>query len=193
MPSLDHDFGRLQQRLNEGFRLRDTGDDPVYYMVFEPSAMLEAKRKLTTWKSKLELDGWTVHIFSMSEVIHDVFQHHPLRKFWLSEEKRTPLDFNTINKTLSEALGSQQVLDSRMRKQQEALADEDSGLMLITDLEALHPYARIGGIESRLQGEFTVPTVILYPGTRHGEHKLSFLDIYPPDGNYRSVHIGGTS
>jgi hypothetical protein len=55
----------------------------------------------------------------------------------------------------------------------------------------LHPYLRIGAIEQRLQGKVTVPVVILYPGTRRGQTNLSFLGIYPEDGNYRSIHIGG--
>jgi len=61
----------------------------------------------------------------------------------------------------------------------------------VTDLEALHPYLRVGSIEQKLQGKFTVPTVFLYPGIRTGKATLKFLGIYPEDGNYRSTHIGG--
>ena len=64
-------------------------------------------------------------------------------------------------------------------------------LLLVTDLEALHPYLRIGTIEGQLSGKFCVPTVFLYPGVRTGKTKLSFLGFYPEDGSYRSVHIGG--
>jgi len=62
---------------------------------------------------------------------------------------------------------------------------------LVTDLEALHPFLRIGVIESQLQGKFHVPTVFLYPGIRTGKTRLKFLGFYPEDGNYRSVHVGG--
>jgi hypothetical protein len=64
-------------------------------------------------------------------------------------------------------------------------------LLLVTDLEALHPFLRIGAIESQLQGKFHVPTVFLYPGVRTGKTRLKFLGFYPEDGNYRSVHVGG--
>jgi hypothetical protein len=63
--------------------------------------------------------------------------------------------------------------------------------LFVTDLEALHPYLRVGSLELKLQGRFCVPTVILYPGIRDGKATLRFLGIYPPDGNYRSVHFGG--
>jgi hypothetical protein len=64
-------------------------------------------------------------------------------------------------------------------------------MVFVTDLEALHPYLRIGAIESQLQGKCTVPTVFLYPGVRTGTTHLKFLGFYPEDGNYRSVHVGG--
>jgi Domain of unknown function (DUF1788). len=63
--------------------------------------------------------------------------------------------------------------------------------LLVTDLEALHPYMRIGAIESQLYGKFHVPTVFLYPGERTGKTRLKFMGFYPEDGNYRSVHVGG--
>ena len=66
-----------------------------------------------------------------------------------------------------------------------------NALLLVTDLEALHPYLRIGTIEGQLSGKFCVPTVFLYPGVRTGKTKLRFLGFYPEDGNYRSVHVGG--
>ena len=66
-----------------------------------------------------------------------------------------------------------------------------NAIVLVTDLEALHPYLRIGAIESQLQGKCHVPTVFLYPGVRTGKTHLKFLGFYPEDGHYRSVHVGG--
>lgn len=37
MPSLDDSFKELQLRLRDGSSLRNTGGDPVYYLVFPPS------------------------------------------------------------------------------------------------------------------------------------------------------------
>lgn len=82
-------------------------------------------------------------------------------------------------------------LEARLIAQLEQLEDCDNAILLVTDLEALHPYMRIGSIESKLQGKFTVPTVFLYPGERTGKTRLKFLGFYPEDGNYRSVHVGG--
>jgi hypothetical protein len=191
MPLPDDTFSKLRNRLKEGAGLRETGDDPVYYLIFEPEKMLEVKRSLKKWRSRLELDGWDVHTLSMVDAVHDALQSHPLRDWWVEADREAPFDFQQINDTLSEALASQKALDQRILEQQESLHDVQNALLLITDLEAIHPYTRIGAIESRLQGQFEVPTVIFYPGDRNGEYTLSFLGIYPEDGNYRSVHIGG--
>ena len=71
------------------------------------------------------------------------------------------------------------------------LEGKPQALLLVTDLEALHPYVRIGTIEGQLLGRFKLPTVFLYPGVRTGRTGLKFLGFYPSDGNYRSVHVGG--
>jgi len=191
MPSLETSFSTLRSRLKEGAGLRETGDDPVYYLIFAPEKMLEVKRSIRKWRSRLNQDGWSVHTFSIADAIHEALQDHSLRDIWLREDQKAPFDFEKINATLAEALNAENTLDERILEQQEALKNEENALLLITDLEALHPYTRIGGVESRLQGQFEVPTIILYPGTRNGEYTLSFLGVYPEDGNYRSVHIGG--
>lgn len=191
MPSLEDSFSTLRNRLKEGPGRRETGDDPVYYLIFDPEKMLEVKRSLRKWRSRLSQDGWNVHTFSIAGAIREALQNHSLRDIWLREDRRDPFDFESINDTLAEALTAKNTLDKRVLEQQNALKGEEGALLLVTDLEALHPYTRIGAIESRLQGQFEVPTVILYPGTRSGEYTLSFLGIYPEDGNYRSVHIGG--
>ena len=191
MPSLETSFSTLRSRLKEGAGLRETGDDPVYYLIFAPEKMLNVKRSIRKWRSRLKQDGWSVHTFSMADAVHDALQNHSLRDIWLREDRKAPFDFENINATLAEALNAENTLDERILEQQQALKNSENALLLITDLEALHPYTRIGGVESRLQGQFEVPTVILYPGTRNGEYTLSFLGVYPEDGNYRSVHIGG--
>jgi len=191
MQSLQQSFDELRQRIHQGRRLSQTGDDPVFYLVFEPSEMLEVKKKLKTWTAKLNLEGWEVHIFSMADAVHDILQNHDFRDIWLEAEADEPLDFDSINETLVDALTADDSLKNKFQEKLESLAGSDNGILFVTDLEALHPYLRVGSLEQRLQGKFTVPTVILYPGNRTGKTTLRFLGIYPEDGNYRSAHIGG--
>ncbi len=183
-------FNELRLRLKESRLLDHAGSDPVFYLVFSPTHMSEVKRLTKTWTAKLKLQGWTVELFSMADAVEDILQNHPLRPVWLAAESEDPLAFEEINKTLSEALLEDNALQNRLLAKLDELKDHKATLLFVTDVEALHPYLRVGSLEQRLQGRFTVPTVILYPGVRTGRTNLKFLGIYPEDGNYRSTHIG---
>lgn len=194
MPSLADNFDQLWQRLRYGRGLSHTGDDPVYYLVFHPSEMLEVKRRLRQWAAVLKKQDWTMETFSMADAIKDIFATNEFRDLWLAsdEDKRFDADaVQQVNKQLESALIDEGTLKQRLGDKLQALDGRANTALFVTDVEALHPYLRVGVLEQQLQGRFTVPTVFLYPGIRDGKTTLKFLGIYPADGNYRSVHIGG--
>jgi hypothetical protein len=188
---LRQSFDELRKRIRQGRGLNATSDDPVYYLVFRPEQMLEAKQSLKQWRAKLRLEGWAVHLFSMADAVKDILNADDLRDLWLESESENPLDFDAINKTLADALTAKNALKLKLDEKLQSLKGIGQTILFVTDLEALHPYLRVGSLEQQLQGRFTVPTVILYPGIRSGKTTLRFLGIYPEDGNYRSTHIGG--
>jgi hypothetical protein len=152
--------------------------------------MLTVKRKIKTWQAGLEKDGFKVNIFSMAKTIHEILQDSDFRQDWLEGEKDAPMAFSDINESLKDVILSPAGILLKIKQYLETFAGQKDIIVFITDLEALHPYLRVGTIEQNLQGQFTVPTVIFYPGVREG-NSLRFLGVYPPDGNYRSIHIGG--
>lgn len=191
MSWLDQNFKELCLQLKQGRGLSHTGTDPLYYLIFRPEKMLEVKRQLNSWIAKLKHDGWQVHLFSMIDAVHGILRQHDLRPVWLESEKDDPLNFDDINKTLSDALMGTDALKQIFLEKLASLRGQENALLLVTDLEAIHPYLRISALEQKLQGKFYVPTVILYPGIQTGRTALKFLGIHPEDGSYRSMHIGG--
>jgi hypothetical protein len=145
---------------------------------------------MPAWTAKLTIEGWEVAVFSIAEHIAAILQAAPQRQLWLTADARAPLAWDKTNRALANALANG-ALQARLESALQALEARPHALLLVTDLEALHPYLRIGAIESQLQGKFSVPTVFLYPGERTGKTRLKFLGFYPDDGNYRSVHVGG--
>lgn len=190
MSSLKDDFSELLRRIRYGRELGHASFEPIYYLIFDPRQIVEVKRQLPAWTAKLRNDGWDVTTFSITENIISILQSAPLRKIWLTADRRAPLAWEKTNQSLANVLTNGS-LESRLIAQLEQLEGRDNTILLVTDLEALHPYLRIGAIESKLQGKFNVPTVFLYPGERTGKTQLKFLRFYPEDGNYRSVHVGG--
>ena len=191
MPSLTADFDELMRRVQAGREFSHASFEPIYYLVFHPREIIEVKRQMAAWTARLQNTGWNVTIFSAAEHIKDILQSSPMRKVWLAADAKSPLDWEKTNKSLANALTGRDQLQKRLESTILELKGDPDAIVLVTDLEALHPYLRIGAIEAQLQGKFYIPTIFFYPGVRTGKTRLRFLGFYPEDGNYRSVHVGG--
>lgn len=190
MSSLMDNFHELIQRVRAGREMGHASFEPIYYLIFKPSEILEVKRHMPAWTSRLRNDGWEVHQLSIATEIAEILDNAPMRKIWLAADGKSPLSWEKTNQALANAV-TNGALKDRLESKLESLKDKKNAILLVTDLEALHPYTRIGAIESQLYGKFHVPTVFFYPGERTGKTRLKFLGFYPEDGNYRSVHVGG--
>lgn len=190
MSSLKSNFAELRTRVRDGRELGYASFEPIFYLIFPPAEILEVKRQTPAWIASLKREGWEVHRFSIAEEINSLLSNGPLYKLWLIEDRKAPLEWTRANRSIANALNGTNGLQQRLETLLEKLEGKKNTLVLVTDLEALHPYLRIGAIESNLQGKFHVPTIFLYPGERAGKTGLKFLGFYNEDGNYRSVHIG---
>ena len=191
MSSLRADFDELRERIRNGRELDHASFEPIYYLIFSPMQILEVKRQTPAWLAKLHQEGWDVRSFSIGENLWRLLMEDPLWPLCLAQDRSSPLDWSRTNRALADVVTSGGGLLRGLEDALKPLEGNSNALLLVTDLEALHPFLRIGPIESQLQGKFHVPTVFLYPGTRTGKTRLKFLGFYPEDGNYRSVHVGG--
>jgi Domain of unknown function (DUF1788) len=191
MSSLKSNFDELRRRVRDGRELGYASFEPIYYLVFPPQEIINVKRQTPAWIASLRNDGWDVQTFSIAEQVNDIFTNYPLRNVWLAADRNSPLEWARTNKSLANALTVNRDLLNRLERFLEQFAGRKNALILVTDLESLHPYLRSRTLESELQGKFHAPTVFLYPGTRTGKTGLKFLGFYKEDGGYRSVHIGG--
>jgi len=194
MPSSDELFDELLIRLKTADRFSAMGGEPVYYLVFPAEQMLEMKRNRKVLESRLVLDGWVPAVLSLAKVVNEILRSDSDRSIILESEKSylEDRDFDSINESLRSILLGTGIdkVTMRILAELESLKGKEGAILIITDVEALHPYLRIGAIEQRLQGRCPVPVVIFYPGNRTGNSTLQFLGIWPDDGNYRSTHIG---
>lgn len=192
MQSLTDLFDELMTRVRQGREISHASFEPVYYLVFHPRHILDVKRLLPAWTARLQNDNWEVERFSIAEHVAAIFSEARQRALWLSADRKAPLAWEKTNQSLANAVTTgNNTLHSRLKAQLDQLQGRQRTILLVTDLEALHPYTRIGAIESLLYGSFHVPTILFYPGERTGKSRLKFLGFYPDDGNYRSVHVGG--
>ena len=194
MSSLKQDFDELITRIEQGREFQHASFEPVYYLVFSPKQVIEVKRQTKAWIQMLQKQGWNVHTFSIAEHVIKILKSVPAiqRNIELKQDSKAPQEWEKTNASLANTLNDKNKgLKARLEQKLNEIEGDEKALLLVTDLEALHPYMRIGSIESQLQGGFNVPTVFLYPGVRTGQTRLKFLGFYPEDGNYRSMHVGG--
>ena len=191
MSSLRADFDELRERIRHGRDLGHAGFEPIYYLIFHPKDILAVKRQTPAWIAKLHQDGWEVHTFSLAEQIWSLLKADPFWSLCVQEDQSAPLNWPRTNQALTDILMAENALLKRLEDALRPLTGQPNALLLVTDLEALHPFLRIGTLESQLQSQVNVTTILLYPGVRMGKTLLKFLRFYPEDGNYRSVHVGG--
>jgi hypothetical protein len=196
MPSANDNFDDLVRKIEKGREFTSASFEPVYYLIFDPAEIIHVKRLTPAWTARLQQRNFQPHFFSIADAIREIHTQFPLRKVWLSADQKEPLNWSKTSNSLKVALepkakNEPSPLQSRIEQKLLEIEKIPNAILIVTDLEALHPYLRIGAIEGQLYGQFKVPTVFLYPGTRSGKTRLSFLGFYPEDGNYRSVHVGG--
>ena len=198
MQSLKDKFDEVCLRVRNGRRLESTGSTPIYYLVFPPRQILEVKQETKTWIAKLENNDWSVVVLSFAEAVNSILREHKFRKMWLQGEKAVLAKaaeaipqsaISDITTTLQKSLTEGPELLSMVREKLDEAANRPNGMLLLTDLEALHPYLRINTIEAQIMDQIRCPVIVLYPGKREGKTSLRFLEFYPADPNYRSEHI----
>lgn len=190
MRSLIEKFNELRGLLRNGLgSIRPTGFDPVYYLLFPPTQIIEVKQRLPEWEAQLRIDGFSPHHLSMTEVINGYFRKHDLREALIEAARLRADDYSVIVQSMAEHLEQDNVVASAILRAIEAHRGDSSSVLILSDLEALHPMLRIGAVEQQLVGQFAIPTVVLYPGTAGGAYSRRFLGVHKEDGNYRSPHI----
>ncbi|MCF2494279.1 BREX protein BrxB domain-containing protein [Dyadobacter chenhuakuii] len=189
MESVEYKFKTMLDELDRPSTNHYAGDKQIYYLTFPPNDALVVKRKVETLTKLAEYTGWTVHVVSIAQVIYDFFRNNPDREIWLDQEQYyDALTIVSLFEDLGASVRNQRIVENAILAKQAELRGLKKAILLITDLECLHPYSRFGPIEQQLYSDIRMPIAVLYPGQLTGS-SLDFLSIYPPDGSYRSKHL----
>ena len=156
---------------------------------FHQKSCWPSRKKANTLVKLAEYGGWHLHPLSIADILANFFRANPYREIWLEQEQY--FDGQTIAglfEDIGASIRNQRVIERAILAKMEAISATSKSLLLITDLECLHPYSRFGPIEQQIYADISVPLLVLYPGQLAGS-SLDFLSIYPPDGSYRSKHL----
>lgn len=173
--------------------------DRVYNFHYRPSEWTEFRQNLHQILKRLKDQGFTPHVVSFSDICLGIFNESRMYTALTKMEGMGAFSHQERNKSLYSilaggALGQPLTSESPIVKALEAGINDaaalDNGVLILTDMETIHPLFRVSAFEQILQGKFIAPTVMCYPGERGniGDNP-SFLGFYKSDGNYRSTHI----
>lgn len=187
---LDNKFKTILDTLDKPASSHYAGDKQLCYLTYEPYLTLEVKRKLSNWLILAKGYQFECSVLSMAQITNDFFRNNPRRNGW--PVPNTSANFDEIIDFFKDDLGSMiisnKVIEKAILEKQEVCKHQKRPLLILSDLEALHPFTRFGPIEQNIYTEIEIPFIILYPGSLSGS-SLEFLGYYPPDGNYRSKHF----
>ena len=166
-----------------------SGDKTICYLTFGTDKIQHVKQRLNEgWIDLAKHKGINLISMSLHDVLKDFFSKDDYRIEAGEDAVENEYEMKEVYDSLGENLKNQEILEQAILSKQEEVKKEKNAVLLITDVEAIHPFTRFGPVEQKIYGKVEVPIVVLYPGEMSGS-ALKFLGFYPEDGNYRSKHF----
>jgi len=197
MDQLEQSFTDLRRVLTHRSLLVDQGEDPVFFLVYDPKDSIRMYQRMSDLVTVLRHDGWHPREFDLGDRLERYLLEHEDYEFirqGLREDPDDPQVVTDVYQSVRQLLQDgpdKTVVEGWVTAEIAEAAQHQGGLLLLYGLELLHPYLQIGYVEQKIQGLVDCPVVVLYPGRRTSAFGLRYLGFYPPDGNYRSRHVGG--
>lgn len=185
MGQYDDKIEKALQYLKNPSRITPTGYSPIVYVVYQPEDMLMVRNIVDIFLSaKADYYGFKAHFVSMGELLDKYINSHDYREIWTDSSVSEEEMYNSIKQEIV----SDEFLEKSILKIQEELSAESNALIVVKDVEMLHPFYMMGVIENKIYNKITVPMLVFYPGETQGTAR-SFLGLYNQDGNYRSINF----
>ena len=166
-----------------------SGDKIICYLTFKSDEIQYVKKRLNEgWLQLAKHKGLEPILLSLHEVLKTFFRQDNFRIEAGEEATEDEYEMKDVYDSLGENLKNQGVIEEAILAKQKEVKTLNNGVLMITDVEAIHPFTRFGPIEQKIYGQIDVPLIIMYPGEISGS-ALKFLGFYPEDGNYRSKHF----
>ena len=185
MARYEEKIERALKYLKDPSRISPTGCSPIAYLVYQPEEVMVFKNAVeTVLNPKADYYGFNVHYLSIGELINKFINNNENLIYWTDESLSEEEVYNGIKQELEDS----EYLTKQILSFQENFKDEKQPLIIIKDVEMLHPFYMMGVIENKIYNQIQVPILVLYPGEEQGTAR-SFLGLYNQDGNYRSSNF----
>ena len=161
------------------------GASPIVYLVYQPEDAISLRNIIETFlRPKAEFYGFKVEYIFIGDLLDDYINNHDYRDIWTDTSVSESEMYNSIKQEIS----SDEFFERSFLNIQEKYQDDPNTLLVIRDVELLHPFYMMGVIENKIYNQIKIPMLVMYPGETQGTAR-SFLGVYNQDGNYRSINF----
>lgn len=189
MNQLVNRFKDILIYLNEPFMGDHSGDKRICYLTFPIENIMTLKKQMGTFRSMLNHYNYDYQELSLGNLVHEFLLNNKRRDNWKPFEIANDIfDITGFYSALGNTVKASKLIENEILSTQAVLKNKNKPLLILTDLEGLHPFTRFGPIEQSIYNQIEIPMLVFYPGNIIG-NSLQFLGFYPQDGNYRSKHF----
>jgi hypothetical protein len=196
-------FAALEKDLTgeEGPRISSIRNYQFAILPYDPKQEFEMRRQLQSLCRRLEDKGWSIASISLLQLLMKRLREQGGRGDYIQKlidrEKRfSKKDIQRGLNELQQRLGPHlegsegiakdcaEIIHELLEKNDEA---NDRTVVFIGRAGALYPFFRSSGLLRHLHShlQHNLPVILLYPGSRHGDAGLSFMNKLNPDRDYR--------
>lgn len=159
-------------------------DLPYGILVYPPESEFELRKEVALLRTRLQQAGKRVTTISLAECLATALSAEGMGGEGLVQAELGS-SLSLAIETAFEILSSYQPLDELVAARVPSEPDPARDVVLLVRAGALYPLYRTYALLEQLKGRVTVPTVLMYPGTRVGPKGLSFMGVAGPEHNYR--------
>ena len=139
MYSLDNAFNELLDKIRDPDALNPAESDPVFYFAYPPELMLDLKKHLPRWTSRIREAGFEVRRVSLADILWNTVDKSGRWDDWLELEAEA--DADQINEAVRDVLRQGNTLVNHQVAEVVESTPEGT-VVLLTEVELLHPYFR---------------------------------------------------
>ena len=185
MQHYEEKIDKALQYLKQPSVLSPTGNSPIVYVVYRPEDTFVVRNIVDTFLTpKAKYYGFEPSLISIGRLVNEYIVSHKYRDVWEDPSYGEKEIYDSIKQEISRSC----LFEKALMDAQKTLADKGNGLIVLKDVEMLHPFYMMGVIENKIYNQIKMPVLVLYPGEAQGAAR-SFLNIYQQDGNYRSINF----
>ncbi len=158
-------------------------DMPYAIFHYPAEEELALRRELGMLRTRLTQKGKRVSVISLAEVVCDLIKDDmPIDA--IAEAERDSGIEKLVEQFHSYLVESKPLADAVIERIP-ADADPCRDVLFFTRVGFLFPIYRTSALVEHLHGRLSIPSVPFFPGSLAGPAGLCFMDVFPPEHNYR--------